>query len=262
MKVGFIGCGNMANAMIRRMVDAHIVEPENLVVSNRTQHALDVLKETIDCPTTLNNLDVVKQADIVVLSVKPQVYQTVIDDIKNDVNPSQIIISIAPSFSLKQLEEMFGKTLKIVRTMPNTPAMVGQGMTAMVCNEQCTREDSERVYQILSSFGKCAIVTENQMPAVVAVSGSSPAYVYMFIEALADGAVRDGMPRNLAYEFAAQAVLGSAQMVLETKLHPGVLKDAVCSPAGTTIEAVSVLEQKGFRSSIIDAMKACTDKMR
>lgn len=143
--------------------------------------------------------------------------------------------------------------------MPNTPAMVGEGMTAATPNEHVTKEELDYACKILSAFGKVEVVAEHMMDAVVAVSGSSPAYVFMFIEAMADAAVAEGMPRAQAYKFAAQAVLGSAKMVLETGKHPGELKDMVCSPAGTTIEAVGVLEEHGFRSAVIDAMKACVD---
>ena len=146
--------------------------------------------------------------------------------------------------------------------MPNTPALVGEGMTAACCNENVTQEDLENVARLLESFGKCEFVPEHLMDVVVSVSGSSPAYVFMLIEAMADGAVADGMPREQAYRFAAQAVLGSAKMVLDTEKHPGELKDMVCSPGGTTIEAVRVLEREGLRSSVIESMKACVAKAR
>ena len=146
--------------------------------------------------------------------------------------------------------------------MPNTPAMVGEGMTAACASESVTSEELDHVKEILSAFGKVEVVTENLMDVVVSVSGSSPAYVFMLIEAMADAAVADGMPRAQAYQFAAQAVYGSAKMVLETGKHPGELKDMVCSPGGTTIEAVRVLEKEGLRSAVIEAMKACTEKSR
>ena len=158
--------------------------------------------------------------------------------------------------------EQFGKDVKIVRTMPNTPALVGEGITAACCNENVTPNELDSVVNILKGFGKCEVISENLMDVVVSVSSSSPAYVFMFIEAMADAAVADGMPRAQAYEFAAQAVLGSAKMVLETRKHPGELKDMVCSPAGTTIEAVRVLEEKGMRSAVFEAMKACTRKAK
>ena len=183
-------------------------------------------------------------------------------NIKDIVNENKLIITIAPGKTLAWLEEQFGKKLKIVRTMPNTPAMVGEGMTAACPNELVTEEDMKLALEILDSFGKTEVVPERMIDAVVAVSGSSPAYVYMMIEAMADAAVAEGMPRAQAYKFAAQAVYGSAKMVLETGKHPGELKDMVCSPAGTTIEAVRVLEKEGFRSALIEAMKACADVSR
>ena len=152
--------------------------------------------------------------------------------------------------------------MKLVRTMPNTPALVGMGMTAMCPNDQMTKEEIDYVRSLLESFGKVEIVSEKLMDVVVSTSGSSPAYVFMLIEAMADAAVAGGMPRQQAYLFAAQAVLGSAQMVLETGKHPGELKDMVCSPGGTTIEAVRVLEKRGFRSAVMEAMKVCEEKSK
>ena len=146
--------------------------------------------------------------------------------------------------------------------MPNTPALVGEGMTGATPNEFVTEAELKYVCEILSGFSKVEVISEKLMDTVVAVSGSSPAYVFMFIEAMADEAVAEGMPRALAYEFAAQAVLGSAKMVLETGKHPGELKDMVCSPAGTTIQAVKVLEETGFRASVMDAVEACIEKSR
>lgn len=174
----------------------------------------------------------------------------------------KIIITIAPGKTLSWLSEQFGKAVKIVRTMPNTPAMVGEGMTAACPNEHMTQEGIARVKEILESFSKVELVPEKLMDVVTAVSGSSPAYVYMFIEAMADAAVSGGMPRAQAYQFAAQAVLGSAKMVIDTGKHPGELKDMVCSPAGTTIGAVRTLEEKGFRSAVIEAMKVCEEISR
>lgn len=155
---------------------------------------------------------------------------------------------------------MFERKVKVVRVMPNTPALVGEGMSALCPNDIVTKEELEYIVTIFESFGKAEIVSEKLMDVVTAVSGSAPAYVYMFIEAMADAAVLDGMPRNQAYKFAAQAVYGSAKMVLETGMHPGALKDMVCSPGGTTIEAVATLEEKGLRTAVISAMRNCTKK--
>ena len=217
------------------------------------------MKEQFGIQVTADNHEVVRNSDVVILSVKPQFYAEVIAEIKDDVREDQIIITIAPGKTLAWLKEQFGKNVKIVRTMPNTPALVGEGMTAACPNEYMTKEEITYVLTLLESFGRVEIIPERLMDTVVSVSGSSPAYVFMFIEAMADAAVSGGMPRAQAYQFAAQAVLGSAKMVLETGKHPGELKDMVCSPAGTTIEAVRVLEEKGFRSSVIEAMKTCEE---
>lgn len=262
MKLGFIGCGNMASAMISGILKNGICAPQEITVSAKTQATLDKAKAEYGVSTATANAEVVKAADVVVLAVKPQFYAEVIAEIKDAVKPAQMIITIAPGKTLAWLAEQFGQKLPIVRTMPNTPAMVGEGITAACPNEAVTDENLKCALKILESCGKAEVIPERLMDAVVAVSGSSPAYVFLFIEAMADAAVADGMPRKQAYTFAAQAVLGSAKMVLETGKHPGELKDMVCSPAGTTIEAVRVLEEKGFRASVMDAMKACSDKAK
>jgi pyrroline-5-carboxylate reductase len=262
MKLGFIGCGNMASAMLGGIIKNNIVANKDIISSDLNQVALEAAKNTFGINVTADNKEVVEKSDIIVLSVKPQFYTSVINEIKDIIKDSQIIITIAPGQTLDGLKKAFGRELKIVRTMPNTPALVGEGITAMCYNNNVTEEEVKLVVSILSGFGKAEVVTENLMDAVVGVSGSSPAYVFMFIEAMADAAVAAGMPRNKAYTFAAQAVLGSAKMVLETGKHPGELKDMVCSPAGTTIEAVRVLEKEGFRSSVMEAVKACIDKAR
>ncbi|EEL45116.1 hypothetical protein bcere0021_27840 [Bacillus cereus Rock3-42] len=209
---------------------------------------------------TTDNKKVAKNADILILSIKPDLYASVINEIKEEIKSDVIVVTIAAGKSIKSTEDSFDKKLKVVRVMPNTPALVGEGMSALCPNEMVTEKDLEDVLNIFNSFGQSEIVSEKLMDVVTSVSGSSPAYVYMIIEAMADAAVLDGMPRNQAYKFAAQAVLGSAKMVLETGIHPGELKDMVCSPGGTTIEAVATLEEKGLRTAIISAMQRCTQK--
>ena len=259
MKLGFIGTGNMAGAIMGGVIKSEVFKPEEIIGADLFAPGREKVKQLYGINVTDSNKEVIEKSEVVVLSVKPQFYESVITEIKELVRPEQIIITIAPGKTLAWLAEKFGKDVKIVRTMPNTPAMVGEGMTAACANEHVTKEELDYACKILSAFGKVEVVSEHLMDVVVSVSGSSPAYVFMFIEAMADAAVADGMPRPQAYKFAAQAVLGSAKMVLETGKHPGELKDMVCSPAGTTIEAVRVLEQKGFRSSVIEAMKACVD---
>jgi pyrroline-5-carboxylate reductase len=262
MKLGFIGTGNMASAIMGGVIRQNIIPAGEIIGSDLSEQGRERVREAYGIRVTDDNTEVVKQAEVIILSVKPQFYADVIAQIRDFVREGQIIITIAPGKTLAWLAEQFGKEVKIVRTMPNTPAMVGEGMTAACPNAQITEEDFGKVKSILESFGKVETVPEKLMDTVTAVSGSSPAYVFMVIEAMADAAVSGGMPRQQAYKFAAQAVLGSAKMVLETGKHPGELKDMVCSPAGTTIEAVRTLEERGLRSAIIEAMKVCEDKSR
>ena len=262
MKIGFIGCGNMATSIIKGIIRKQIIDAENIIASAKTKATLDRVQKELGVKVSTDNLEVTENSDILVLAVKPQYYPEVIAQIKDVVRKEQIVISIAPGKTLDWLQEQFGGSVRLVRTMPNTPALVGEAMTGACRNEYVTDEDYATVLQILGSFGEVETIPENLMDVCVSVSGSSPAYIYILIEAMADGAVADGMPRAQAYKFAAQSVLGSAKMVLETGKHPGELKDQVCSPGGTTIEAVRVLEEKGFRSSVIEAMKACVRKAR
>ncbi|MBQ8558721.1 MAG: pyrroline-5-carboxylate reductase [Tyzzerella sp.] len=262
MKLGFIGCGNMASAIMGGILKNGLMEATDIIGADVFAPSREKAKENLGIQIAENNREVVEKADMFVLSIKPQFYAEVIAEIKDAVKENQVIITLAPGKTLAWLEEQFGKPVKIVRTMPNTPAMVLEGMTAACPNEYVTKEELECALAILKSFGEVEVVTEKMIDAVVAVSGSSPAYVYMMIEAMADAAVAEGMPRNQAYKFAAKAVMGSAKMVLETGKHPGELKDMVCSPAGTTIEAVKVLEETGFRGSIMQAMEVCAEKSR
>ena len=261
MKLGFIGTGNMAGAIMGGIIKNQIFRPEEIIGADISEAGREKTKEAYRIEVTGDNRKAA-DSEVLILSVKPQYYADAIAEIKDCVRDDQLVITIAPGKTLAWLEEQFGKPVKIVRTMPNTPALVGEGMTAACVNQYVTEEEKAYALKILSSFGKVELVPEHLIDAVVAVSGSAPAYVFMFIEAMADAAVAEGMPRAQAYEFAAQAVYGSAKMVLETGKHPGELKDMVCSPAGTTIEAVRVLEEKGLRSAVIEAMRACADVSR
>ena len=262
MKLGFIGTGNMAGAIMGGIIKEGIISLDEIIGSDVFEAGREKVKSMYGIQVTADNIEVAEKADTLFLSVKPQFYASVISEIKDSVRENQLIITIAPGKTLAWLEAQFGKKLKIVRTMPNTPAMVREGMTAVCPNDSVTKEELDYALQILGAFGKTEVVPEHLIDAVVSTSGSSPAYVFMMIEAMADAAVADGMPRAQAYKFAAQAVYGSAKMVLETGKHPGELKDMVCSPGGTTIEAVRVLEEKGFRSALIEAMKACAEVSR
>ena len=259
MKLGFIGAGNMAQAMIGGILKAKLVSKDEIIASAATQKTLDAVKDKFGVQTTLDNQEIAK-ADMIFLAVKPVYCEQVLREIKDKLTKDRIIVSIAAGKTMAWLEEQLGKDTKIVRTMPNTPALVGEGITAVCPNEQVTDKELTQVCEVLESFGKAEVIKESMMDAVIAVSGSSPAYVFMFIEAMADAAVAQGMPRKQAYQFAAQAVLGSAKLLLETGMHPGELKDMVCSPAGTTIEGVRILEKNGFRSAVFEALQGAADK--
>lgn len=261
--IGFIGCGNMAVAMIGGIVRNNRKDYD-IIASNRSLEKLLRAKEEYGIHITQDNKEVVEKSDVVILAVKPKLYKEVAEEINNYLKPETIVVSITIGYTLSDLKKFFkySSTLKIIRAMPNTPCMVGEGMTALCKSWEVKDEELDIVIDIFNNFSKTALIDEDLFESFVAISGSSPAYIYMFIEALADGAVLHGMPRELAYQFASQAVLGSAKMVLETNMHPAILKDNVCSPAGSTIEAVKVLEKNAFRSTIIQAISACVEKAK
>jgi pyrroline-5-carboxylate reductase len=260
--IGFIGSGNMGQAMIGGMIKSKLVEGENIVVSDLDQKKLDYMSREYKVMTTKDSKELVQKSDIIILSIKPNVFDIVLNSIKEYVTQDKLIISIAAGKSIGSIESILGKDAKVIRTMPNTPALVNEGMTAICKNSNVMDEELKDAISIFESFGKAEVIPEYLIDSVIGISGSSPAYVFMFIEALADAGVTGGMPRDKAYKFAAQAVLGSAKMVLELGKHPGELKDMVCSPAGTTIEAVAVLESEGFRGSVIKAVKECIRKSK
>ena len=261
MKLGFIGCGNMAGAIIRGIIASGAVLPQDITGADLSAEAREKIQAQSGICVTADNAEVVRNSEIVFLTVKPQYLEDVIFGIREAAGPEHLFVSIAAGRSVSWIEERFGDyPVRLVRLMPNTPALVGAGMTAACANERVTSEEIETVCGLCGAFGQVEQVSEKLFDVVTAVSGSSPAYVFMFIEAMADAAVQGGMPRAMAYKFASQAVLGSAKMVLDTGKHPGELKDMVTSPAGTTIEAVRVLEEKGFRSAVFECVKACAEK--
>jgi pyrroline-5-carboxylate reductase len=261
-KIGFIGAGKMAQAMIEGIVKSQMIPKENIIASATTEKTIEIIEKSYGIGTTLNNRDVARFADVLVLAVKPNLYNTVIKEIKNDIKESAIIVTIAAGITLIDIEQSFGFQVKAVRTMPNTPSVVGEGMSVICANSYLSETELAEVECIFNTFSKTERLDEKLMDAVPAISGSSPAYVYILIEAMADGGVRQGISRDQAYRLAAQAVLGAAKMVLETGKHPGELKDNVCTPGGATIEAVATLEEKQFRGSIMAAMESCTNKVK
>lgn len=259
-KIGFIGCGNMGKSIVLGLLNSNIVDNSDLLVSDRSQEYLDKLNEELGIAGTVDNKEVAKFAEVLFLAVKPNVYKSVIEEIRDLINEDTIVVTIAAGVEIAQAEEWFNKKVKIVRSMPNTPALVSEGMSAICNNKFVNREEIEYVKTLFNSFGECEELEEKYFHGFIALCGSSPAYVFVFIEAMADAAVKLGIPRAKAYKMASQSVLGSAKMVLETGKHPGELKDMVCSPAGTTIEAVMSLEETGFRNSVIKSMEVCAEK--
>ena len=262
MKITFIGCGNMGGAIIGGLVKSGIANAGDITASDPFAASREKMESEYGINTTDDNAQAVKGADVVVIAVKPQVIEKACAGLKEAIDPSTLVVSIAAGQSLAKLESLVGDDKKIVRVMPNTPALAGEGISAWCVNKHADDNDKETVKKLLGAVGEEEEVPESLMSVVTAVSGSAPAYIFMLIEAMADAAVLDGMPRKQAYHFAAQTVLGSAKLCLTTGKHPGELKDMVCSPAGTTIEGLRVLEETGFRSAVIGALHAACEKSK
>lgn len=260
--IGFIGSGNMAQAMIASLIKGNVVTKENIIASELFQEVRDKVEKTLGIRTTSSNIDVAKESDFIILSIKPNIYEIVLGEIKDQIKEGTVVIGIGAGISTEFLKSNLNEGTKYVKVMPNTPALVGEGMSAISNANNLNEAELKDVMEIIAAFGRVEVLEEKLMDAFTAIAGSSPAYVYMMIEAMADGAVLEGLPRKQAYKIAAQAILGSAKMVLETDIHPGELKDNVCSPGGTTIEAVASLEENGFRSTLIEAVVACTNKSK
>ena len=261
--IGMIGTGNMGSAILRGIVDADYIKANHIVAYDTSNRRMREVEEDIPGIITAHDcLEVAEKADLIILAVKPLYMEDVIQEILPALD-GKAVLSIAAGWSVDMLKTaLSGSTATYLRVMPNTPALVGEGMTAICDDSTFSREDFDYAKGIFDSVGKTRILPERLFDGVVAVSGSSPAYVYIMIEAMADAAVKEGIPRVYAYEMAAQSVLGSALMVLSSGSHPAALKDAVCSPGGTTIDAVEELERKGFRAAIMDAMRVCAEKSR
>jgi pyrroline-5-carboxylate reductase len=255
-RVGFIGGGQMARALIGGALEARFLSPQQIIVVETCSAQQAQLKQLF---TDLGVQSVATGAgdcSRIILAVKPQVLREIGGSLADQLPGDRLWISIAAGVNLAELSQMLG-TQRVIRVMPNTPAQVGAGAAGVTCGRDATKDDLEWVSKLMDSVGTSAQVAESLMHAVTGVAGSSPAYVYMIIEALSDAGVAGGLQRQIATSLAAQAVLGAAKMVLETGLHPGQLKDQVTSPAGTTIEAVRVLERAGLRSAMMEAVAAC-----
>lgn len=256
---GVIGAGNMGYPILRAAIKTF--GKNEVIFTDASPDRCEFVSKETGIPFEKDNKSVAEKCNYLVLAVKPQFFPDVMEKIKSVVTKKQIIISIAAGITIDYLKSNLSQEIRIVRAMPNTPAMVSQGMTGICFSKSdFTMDEKVIIDRFFSSFGKYEVFDEHLMNAVVCANGSSPAYVYMFIEALADSVVNYGIPRDKAYTLAAQTVLGSAAMVLATGEHPGKLKDNVCSPGGTTIAAVKALEEYGFRNAIMKATDACYNK--
>jgi pyrroline-5-carboxylate reductase len=262
MTVGFLGAGKMATALARGFVQAKLIQAGNLVASDVAKAARDSFARETGGAGLESNAEVAARAGVLILAVKPGQVPAVLQEISAQITADHLIVSIAAGVTLAKMAQCLPASARVVRVMPNTPALVGASAAGYALGAKATPADAETVQRLLASVGYACQVSENLLDAVTGLSGSGPAYVYMMIEALSDGGVAAGLPRDLATRLAAQTVLGAARMVMETGLHPGVLKDQVTSPGGTTIEGLAELEKAGVRSAFINAVRAAADKSR
>lgn len=260
--VAILGIGNMGRAIAEGIGRSPDMKNADIILYNPHAHKAEGVAANLENCARIASTpgEAVQEADLVIIAVKPKIVSSLLEEIKGNLKQDAILLSVAAGVTLEQIESVVGTGRKLVRAMPNTPAAVGAGMTSLTPNEHVSAEEILQIEELFSSFGRAEVVDEYLIDAVIGVSGSSPAYVYMFIEALADGAVASGMPRDKAYVFAAQTVMGAAKTVLETGEHPGKLKDDVCSPGGTTIAAVRALEERGFRSAVMEAVMTAAEK--
>ncbi len=260
MKTGFIGVGNMGGAILRSFAASEHIDSSSLYIFSRTKSKTEAIAQELGVTTCGSAAELAELCDIIIIGVKPDTVALIAEQIAPVYTPDKIIISMAAGISIRAIEDMIGRSAKIVRIMPNTPVMVGEGMTAIFTNSNITDEDKQTVYDMFCKTGRAEFADEDLIHCIIGVSGSSPAYTYMYIDALAEAAQAKGMERKQAVEFAAQSVLGAAKMVLETGQSPQKLRDDVCSPGGTTIEAVKALQQNGFAKKLAEGFNACVRK--
>ncbi len=261
-RVGFIGGGNMGEALIRGLIGANLVKPDLITATDVRGDRAKELAEQFGVTAHSDNARCVRDADVVILAVKPQIMSDVLRDISPAVEPRHLLISIAAGVATATIRAALGKDARIIRVMPNTPALVLQGAAAVAKGKGLERDDLATAQEIFGAVGRVVVLDEELMDAVTGLSGSGPAYVAIVIESLADGGVKMGLDRATAMTLATQTVLGAAHLLLETGLHPGALKDMVSSPGGTTIAGISALEEGGIRTTFIRAVERATLRSR
>ena len=262
LTIGFLGAGKMATALAKGFVKAGIVTPKQIIAGDTSEAAGAAFAKEVGAKTTAFNPDVVKSAGVLILAVKPDQVAGLLAEIRGQFTEKHLLISIAAGVTLAKLEAGLGPDARLVRVMPNTPALIGASASAFALGKSALPGDAELAQKLFSSVGVAFQVKESLLDAVTGLSGSGPAYVYQFIEALSDGGVASGLPRDIATKLAAQTVLGAARMVLETGQHPGALKDQVTSPGGTTIEGLHELEKGKLRGTVMSAVRAATEKSK
>ena len=258
LRIGFLGTGQMATALARGWLAANLMWPDRIVGSDPVEAAREKFQSASGAKVVADNREVVTASDVLVLAVKPQSMAGLLAEIAPVVGPRHLIVSIAAGITLRQLADGLGTDRRLIRVMPNTPCLLGASASGFSPSTAATAEDVALVQRLLDAVGKAFQLPEHLLDAVTGLSGSGPAFVYVMIEALSDGGVRMGLPRDVATALAAQTVLGAARMVLETGTHPGALKDMVASPGGTTIAGLHALERGGVRGALIDAVEAAT----
>lgn len=260
-KVGFIGCGNMGEAFLKGIINSKMIDKQEIYVYDRSKSLK--IKETYDINILENEIKVVEVCDIIFLAVKPEIYFDVIDEIKDAVNSTKVIIAMAPGINMETiLDQIDNANSKIIRTMPNLPLMIQEGAIAYAFNENIEEDEAIYFKRLFEKIGVAIEIKEELFDAVIGASGSSPAFIFMFIEALADAVVASGLPREDAYKLIGQTFVGAGKMFLESNAHPGALKDRVCSPGGTTIVGVNTLEENGFRGAVIRAAIKTIEKSK
>jgi pyrroline-5-carboxylate reductase len=261
-KIAFLGSGNMAEALVKGLLAAGTASADEIVCAEPRAERREELRRRHGVAVTASNVEAVRQAHILVLSVKPQVMDALLEEIAPAVDPSKLVVSIAAGVPIAAMARRLGPGARIVRTMPNTPALVGEGATALSRGPHATDADLGQAVALFEAVGTAVVVDEHLLDAVTGLSGSGPAFVFLAIEALADGGVKAGLPRHVALVLAAQTIVGAGRLVLETGDHPGKLKDQVTSPGGTTIAGVHALEAAGFRAALISAVEAAARRSR
>jgi len=260
LRIGFFGTGKMATALGKGWIEAGLTTPEKLLASDPVPAARTAFSKATKAKTVDSNREVARKADILVLAVKPQSMTALLHEVRDDIEDRHLVLSIAAGVTLTQIASGLGADRRVIRVMPNTPALVLASASAFSPGPNATADDIQLADRLFNSVGKAITVPERLLDAVTGLSGSGPAYVFVAIEALSDGGVRMGLPRDVATLLAAQTVFGAARMLLETGEHPGVLKDQVASPGGTTIAGLSALERGGFRAALIEAVTAATQR--